>query len=142
MSLLSYSDVFFCEGFLKNVLNREVHLTDMKVTLDGIQFTGKTGQIGNNFKNDYGFYYMIPISEISKIIKRKKALAHYVLIVTYDQKYYSITKFDSYSALGKKYANWIVEYLNKILSEIIFCHKCGKASKPDLKYCANCGTEL
>jgi len=27
-------------------------------------------------------------------------------------------------------------------SQIVFCHECGKRSRPNDKFCSNCGTEL
>ncbi len=142
MSLLFHEDVMFCEGKMKNILKKDVFLTNMEVKSGIIQFMGITKQIGNVFKDSAGFYYEIPISEIARVYKTKVRVIHAAIIETHEGKVYHLVKVDNTSLLGKRYADALVESLNNIKSSTSYCPNCGELVGPTDESCGNCGKKL
>ena len=142
MSVLFYDDVMFCEGKMRNIMNNDVFLTNMRIHPEVIQFDGVTKRVGNVYKVSAGFHYEIPISQIIKVYKAKARMVHLAAIETQNGQIFNLVKVDNSSLLGKKYADALVEILNKSLITTRYCANCGNLAGPSDKFCKNCGEKL
>ena len=143
MNFFYCNEVFFSTQKGLKIIDPRVHLTNMGIHSDGIKFWGIIKQFGPYIKNDHGFFFHLPLSRISKIYADNLALSHYVAIETYDQRNYYLAKLGRLSSRGnKKHTNRLVDILNKILSDIVFCPSCGCAVLKDSNFCDICGNEM
>jgi len=154
MSFLYQAAGFLSEGKMKMVQRFDVYYVNINITSYGFEFIGSFYSSQGLVKNNTGFHFDIPWSDIQDITKTRERIMHVIIIQTHDS-FYTILPLDSQNKKlftnAKKNAIELFATINEAkfqvdnltsqarTSKSTFCTNCGEKIKPDSDFCGNCG---
>ncbi|MHA1254813.1 MAG: zinc ribbon domain-containing protein [Promethearchaeota archaeon] len=161
MSILYKARGYFTVGKMKMVQNPNVHLVDINITTNGLEFIGLFDPFTKGFipgfkpftlnKNSTGYRLDISWSDIKFINKVKRMMMRVIIVETHDL-FYSILPVDPEhtKSMGitksSQNANELLASINDAQAQIqagtpksSFCTNCGEKRKPDSDFCGSCG---
>ena len=160
MSFLYQAAGFLSQGKMKMVQRTDVYYVVINITTNGFEFIGADIRIPGSqlmpttYKNNTGFHFDIPWSEIKDIIKTRERIMHVIIIETLDD-FYTILPLDSLNKKlftnAKKNAIALYATINEAKMQVdnltsqartsksTFCTNCGEKIKPGSDFCGNCG---